>query len=663
MTDPGEHANPSPMRTHPWLWVGLGLAACGSGGGGGDDGPTYPSAHPRIFIDANRDRLSAALTAKSPAAVRFQGIADRFVGGEDVYDFQAWNAALLGQLTGDAKYCTAAIATIDKQVAAANAAISSGSEPEVDHDSYLYVGDLIGDLAITYDWCSAKLTGDQQKAWLAYGQQAIFNVWNHDQAAWGGTAYPWDGWAVDDPSDNYYYSFLRATMLFGLAAHDDLPAANQWIAQFHDTKLVGQLVPTFNSDLVGGGSREGTSYGVSMRRLFELYDWWQASTGEDLATKTTHTRASMLDMMHSVLPTLDRVAPTGDQARDSTAALFDYHRQYLNELVTEFPDDPQVPRVQALLAASTVPEMSQRELYVYDFLYDHSDITPAPLAGLGTAYYGPGTGQLFVRSGWDTHATWSNLIAGPYTESHAHQDQGALTIYKDGWLAYDPVVDSQSGLTQDSADHGTVRIVGADGATVPQKQGSLSTVSALHSGPGWLHVAADLSPAYAGTTATRVQREVVYVAPDCLVVYDRVTTGSDAHAVWQLAMPGEPTLSDGRAVSTAAGHTLTIARVGGDAVTASVHRYSDDSDFRAGFRLDETLAGGARHLLHVIWIDGAVGTVAAQGDAGAMITFADGSTAAVTFGADAVAGTLELRPLDRALVDATLTPGVDALPE
>src|SRR6185436_16832841 len=47
----------------------------GGGGGGGDPtdpgtttGPTYPTAHPRIYLTPNRSRLTAALTARTPAA-------------------------------------------------------------------------------------------------------------------------------------------------------------------------------------------------------------------------------------------------------------------------------------------------------------------------------------------------------------------------------------------------------------------------------------------------------------------------------------------------------------------------------------------------------------------------------------------------------------------
>src|SRR4029077_19579051 len=95
-------------------------------------------------------------------------------------------------------------------------------------------------------------------------------------------------------------------------------------------------------------------------------------------------------------------------------------------------------------------------MYVFDFLYDNMNVPASTLTGLGTAYYAPGIGELYARSGWDKHATWINMIAGSYTESHAHQDQGALMIYKDGWLAYDAVVDSHSGLTAATPAHGRV---------------------------------------------------------------------------------------------------------------------------------------------------------------------------------------------------------------
>src|ERR1044071_9428093 len=106
------------MRTY--LLVMAVLAACG-----GDDGPSFADQHPRIYIAQNKDRLNAALAAQTPAAKKFQNITDRWVGGEDVYGFNEWNAALMGQLTGDAKYCTAAVASVDKKVVAEQGVIDN----------------------------------------------------------------------------------------------------------------------------------------------------------------------------------------------------------------------------------------------------------------------------------------------------------------------------------------------------------------------------------------------------------------------------------------------------------------------------------------------------------------------------------------------------------
>jgi hypothetical protein len=318
----------------------------GGGGGDGSDGPdysgtnndggmdmddpevmvepTYPTAHPRIYVSANKARLQAALNAHTPAAARFVEAADRFVSGASIWGFQTWNVALLGALTGDAKYCTKAIAVVDANVTAEESKINAGQQPTVAGNSYLEVGTVIGDLALTYDWCFDQVSASQKTRWLKYANTTVWNVWHPTDAKWGNTPRPWTGWSTNNPSDNYYYSFLRATMLLGLAAKGESADSDQWIGQFRDTKVLGQLVPTFDEQLRGGGSREGTAYGVSQRTLFNLYDFWYATTGEKLQAKTKHARQSLRVAMHQITPSLDHIVPTGDQPRDHTAAFYDY---------------------------------------------------------------------------------------------------------------------------------------------------------------------------------------------------------------------------------------------------------------------------------------------------------------------------------------------------
>ncbi len=627
-------------------------AACGVS----DYAPPLATEHPRIYLPAHRERLAATLASGDPAASRFKASADRWVAGTEIWGFQGWHAALIGQLTGDPKYCAAAVAAVDQQVRSAHDAIVRGEAPPVVHNSYIGIGELIGDLALVYDWCFEEV-GDRRMAWLGYANQAVWNVWNYDNAAWGDAQRPWSGWATSDPSNNYHYSFLRATMLLGLAGHDDFAGADEWVDEFRNDLIADELLPTFDADLAGGGSREGTGYGVAMRTLFELYDLWEGSTGERLAAHTEHTRASMLAFMHQTLPTLDRVAPTGDHSRDSEALFFDYHRQYLQELVHLFPDDPLAPRAQALIAASSVPRMENQFMFAYDFLYASPQVPSSSLTGLGTAYHAPGIGELYARSSWEKDATWVNLIAGPYTQSHAHQDQGSIMIYKEGWLAYDANIDSRSGLRQEVGAHSLVKIV-EGGAPIEQRSDTSSKLVALHRGDGWLHASADLTPAYKNHAAVqKVERELLYLEPDIVVVYDRVTTRAAGQQVWQLASPTSPSISGARATFAANGHSLTVHRIQPVTATTTVHSYATDPDFRGGFRLDTTVAGGDQRFLHVLAVDGAVTATTAEAD-GVTVTLATGGTARVRFQRNAFGCSLTLGGITTAL-----GAGVDSLRE
>jgi hypothetical protein len=642
----------------------------GDGGGNGmgnDDGngdtdptanvdPTYPTQHPRIYLAANKQRLQTSLSANTPAARRFKQIVDNWVGGDDVYNFSAWNAALMGQLTGQPQYCQKAVAAVEQQVSSAESAISGGGTPTVAGDSYLEVGPMIGDLALVYDWCNDTVTASQKQRWLAYANQAVWNVWHPNEAKWGGSTHTWTGWATNDPSDNYYYSFLRATMLLGLAEKGEDPQGDTWIDQFRQTKVLDQLIPTFDSDLVGGGSREGTGYGTAMMNLWSIYDFWKATTGEGIGSKTAHTRQSLRTMIHQIVPTLDRFAPTGDQSRDSTASMFDYQRWYLQELIALYPHDMAAGPAQFVVQHCSVPQMTEQFMAVDDFLYENPDVAAAPLEGMNTAHFAPGIGEIYTRSGWDTHATWVNMIAGPYTQSHAHQDQGSLMLFKDGWLAYDAVVDSASGLTQDTTAHSLVRIDNG-GSPVRQVGNTISKVEALHQGDGWLYAAADLTPAYDGNSAVgKVHREMLYLQPNVVIVYDRVASGSGTSQTWQLVTPVQPSISGNTATITNAGHTLSVQRLAPADASATTRSMSSVSgDFHGGYRLDETASGGDKRYLHVLSIDGGATSATAQGDA-VTVHLAGGKTATVTFDHDNIGATMNLDG-----TDVTLGAGVDTL--
>jgi hypothetical protein len=594
---------------------------------------------------------------------------DAQLAGSNSYGFLAWFAGLLYQLTGNPAYGTYAVRLVDEWVTGEEALIAGGQRPKVANDSYLYVGDFVGNLALVYDWCWGLLTSTQRTRWLDYANQAVWNVWHPPAATWGGVAHPWTGWATDNPSNNYYYSFLRATMLFGLAARGEHPAAEGWVTMFRKTKLEEQLLPAFEQALVGGGSREGTGYGTSHAQLFELYDWWEQSTGERIHDLTSHTRASLAAFLHVTVPTLDRIAPIGDHARDSTAALFDYHRRYVEILTFFYRNEPIASRGKWFLSHCSVPEMSSAFMYVYDFLYDAPTVVEAPLTGLHRAYYAAGIGQVYTRSSWKRDATWVNLIAGPYTESHAHRDQGSLLVYRNEWLADDQNLRSHSGIRQEEIMHNLVRI-DQGGKPTRMVYETSSKLIALADEGTYTYAAADITPTYAGRAAVqRIERELVFLRPATVVVFDRVEGTANTARVWQLSTAKAPSLSGSTATIVGSKSTLTVHRLLPVGATTRVANWNGDQDMTGGgYRLEVADSGGngRSRFLNVLSVDGAVAAATSDDSGsrlGVKLALADGRSATVRFESGTWGGTLQMHDgAGKVLVDARLRRGVAVLP-
>lgn len=611
---------------------------------GSDGPPVFSATHPKILLNqqATKTCLQEQLTTGVASAVRFRDMVDMQLAGSDLYDFQPWYAALMYQVTGERRYADYAIARTEAFVASEEALINANQRATVAGDSYLEVGPLIGNVALVYDWCYSLLTPQQRTRWIAYANQAVWNVWHPDEARWGSTAYPWSGWSIDNPANNYYYSFLRATMLLGLGSRGENSMAPGWLRIFRVDKIQNQLMPTFNRDLVGGGSREGTGYGTAMKNLWQLYDWWERSTGERIATGTPHTLLSIAHMMHSIVPTLDRLAPTGDHSRDSSAALFDYHREYLLELMSLYPDERLSGAAKNLLAASSVPLMTQYFEYYIDYLYEPPPLPAAKLTDLATTYWGPGTGQLMMRAAWKKNAAYANFICGPYTESHAHRDQGSFVVYRGSWLAYDSNIVSASGIEQAEEMHNLVRIV-QGGNTVVQREGASPCVlRRLADNALYTYAAADITPIYDGHPAvSKVQREFLFLRPATFIVFDRVATSAGAQRIWTLNLPAAPVINAQKITYVDGANRLDVHRIAPTGLTA---RWVD------GQRVEIADPASAQsNFLHVLATNVSVRTAArsdADGKVGTQLQLTDGRTATVRFSTGALGGTLELRAAD-----------------
>ncbi len=525
------------------------------------------------FVAPSRAAITIDLSyvdQQSPQFQRFRDWVDLAVDGNPDYGFSATDAAYMYRITGESQYATLAVQTVEDQVTAAEAAIAGGNAPDVAGDSYLYVGDMIGDLAITYDWCSSFLTADQRARWSAYAEQAVYNVWNPDQAQWGGQPFPWSGWAIDDPADNYFYSFMQATMFWTLA-EDSAP----WMT-FLDTVKIPELTAYFAG--IDGGSQEGTGYGLSHKRLFYLYRVWRDSTGVDLANANDHLTDSILWWIHATVPTLDKTAAIGDQARVSEPVIYDYHRALMLEAHRMTLDPIAADNASWWLHSISVQQMESGFNYREDLLPPGPGGSPPS----DLVYHAEATGHLFARSGWDTHALWVEFDAGPYVESHAHQDQGSFTLYQDDWLAVTENIWSHSGIQQGTEVHNVLRFE-QDGDVVPQVVGTTSTMSVTSAGGGAVQATADLTPAYDGNPAVQSWTRTIDFSGAALFVHDVYTTGANTTATFQIDVPVQPTISGNTA---RAGNLLITVTSPANATLQAIDWTTVDSDFNSGWRID-----------------------------------------------------------------------------
>lgn len=520
---------------------------------------------------------------QSPAYQRFKSWVDQAVAGDPGYAFSATDAAYMYRLSGQVQYATLAVQLVEQQVAAAEAAIAQGDRPEISGDSYLHVGEMLRDLALTYDWCATSITSAQRSRWSAYAEQAVWNVWHPQQAQWGGHPHPWSGWSIDNPANNYYYSFVEATMVWVLAS-----SSASWMQLLQTDKL--QALEQYAATLGGGGSQEGTGYGLSHKSLFGLYRLWRDATGTDLANANAHLTDSIAWWIHATVPTRDRVAPIGDQSRVSEPVLYDYHRHLMLE-ARRMTDDPTAQSN----ASWWLHAISQAQMES-GFNFRH-DLLPAGSGGvppIELAYHATGTGQLFARTGWDEGAMWLQFSAGPYLESHAHQDQGSFTLFQRDWLAVTENIWTHSGIQQGTDVHNLVRFE-RDGAIVPQRVGTTSTMAVTPGAAGAVHAEADLTPAYAGDSAVQSWRRTLDFAQGKLTIRDRYLLGANTRAVFQLNVPVQPTIA-GNTAQAGALRIRVLAPANASLSALDWTTRSDaDETFRRGWRLD--VAGGADEYL------------------------------------------------------------------
>jgi uncharacterized repeat protein (TIGR02543 family) len=661
--------------------------------------PAFAASHPKVFLNHAQTLscLQGMATANLSTYATFKAYVDREVNTQlaagvttyTYFGFESWHAALLYRITGDTKYRDFAISRADVFVTSEEALITSGTYAHVAFDNYLYSGPLLGDVALVYDWCYDGMTPTQRTRWVSYLNQAVNNIWHETTATWGGNPFPWSGWANTDPYNNYHYSFLRATMLVGLATKGDNSRAQEWIDMFRTTKIENDLVPLFNANLAAGGSLEGTTYGVALKELFEVYDWWERSTGERIADKTTHTLGSQGWMMHQTTPDGIYLVSLGDQSRDHNAWFFDYNREYMLKLIALYPQERLSSVANLMLNGSTLPTMTYGYESVWDFIYRPPTLVAANLTDTSSSWYGAGTGDYMMRSSWgDKTATYAMIKCGWLAESHQHLEQGAFQIYRGDWLAPTGSRYSKNGLQNEVGVNNLVRFVDGTGTDVQQTDAGGNAVgycdmAALGGDDNYNYALTKVTPLYHNNgIVSKSEREFVFIKPSTFVVFDRaVTTSPTYKRVWTFNVGDSTKTTINGNQLTYVGPTsnrVDLYRVAPAGLSYQLVSYpwaswNQDAYFPNAQRVDvlDTGSSATSYFLHVIGtstsstasgISSVVTPTAISGMTGVTVNMTDGKVATLYFSNTGTGGTIEIKSAAGAVISTGALPTTVTVP-
>src|SRR5262249_23676043 len=140
------------------------------------------------------------------------------------------------------------------------------------------------------------------------------------------------------------------------------------------------------------------------------------------------------------------------------------------------------------------------------------------------------------------------LVAGKYDQSHAHQEQGNFTFFKNDWLSVTSNIWSHSGIHQEVDVNNVLRFERPDGSVIPQNQSDTQASSMTPSISGGVTtVSADLTNAYSGNRdSIHGWTRSLQLSGDTLHVTDACSVADGVRPVFQLHVPAAPVmLEDG----------------------------------------------------------------------------------------------------------------------
>lgn len=522
--------------------------------------PAVPgTAASRILLDQQAlERLRESARLQTPAFVAAKARADGFLEkpSESGYQGFEWadavaTTALLWHATSEPRYAEAALkylqALLDDRLVLGD---GKGGPNVVTHDSGYGMRTFGAYSALGYDWLRTAPGMNDALRGRARSRLGDWIRW-----------YQKDGYLRDRPTANYYWGYLTALGLAGLAMASDDAAAGEWL-KTAQSELSSKVLPVFRDELRGGGWPEGWQYGeYTTVEVALLARAFRTGANVDVVGKLPWLGQTVTHHAHALLPDEKSVYDGGTwgehPAKPSGLGLAAI------AVALEGVDDARAAEAR-WLRAHALPPLSREQAWLGLLADRPRGSERSPRDGAPTSLHLPGQGLSFARSDWSKAAVWISFQAGPrLAEDHQDADQGHFELVRG---ADHLLVDGGGSEGSATINHNTLLIDdGGKHMNYTPNQGVWGAkVKTTRFGDDGVAVVAvgEIGEAYAPKCAStgcskrsveRLTRSLVFVRPHLLVIQDRVLLeDADFGATWAAHVTQAPKI-DGRQVSAVVG--------------------------------------------------------------------------------------------------------------
>ena len=435
-------------------------------------------------------------------------------------------------------------------------------------------GNALTDIALAFDWIACDLPEADRKAIAKH----VGDLAEAQMDSVGGRFNAFD----NNP--------LRRDMGVGLAAlaiagDDDraqklleIPYAlfSEFMAltgdRIKETDLAGR-------GMYGGGWPEGLDYDRhGSRYAMTFFLGLRSATGIDVFTGSKFWKDKIPYYIYTVLPNGYSVLPFQDV---DNGFIHRFDRELMLVMARQF-DDPH-----ARWYLNHVNDKIESTSGAFEFLFAEPGAAEHDYSDLPRAHYVPGTGQVIARSGWGPNDTYLAFTASDWYVYHQNNAQNVFAIYRNAPLAVkDGVYDGDmhwqyvnyairtiayNGITvfdpaeQFRGPDGNEEAANDGGQMIQQWKGNPDTLAqwreqarrsrppmrdiadwlAFESTDTYAYMAGEAGRAYTPGKVPYFSRQVLFVYPNWVVVFDRVTSGDASfvkkfhlHAPEEMAVSG-----------------------------------------------------------------------------------------------------------------------------